>query len=98
MTTFNAGQRREHLAVPPRPCSIAARPVAADPIVLVCHDTFNRALLGQIDPSLSHVRQRTACCNELSHGNGTWQVDRYDIKSDGLGDQARRRGRHCHRT
>lgn len=65
----HAGQRREHLAVL-QACSIAARPVAADPIMLVCHDTFNRALLGQIDPSLSHVRQRTACCRKLRHVNG----------------------------
>jgi len=78
----HAGQRREHLAVL-QACSIAARPVAADPIVLVCRDTFNRALLGQIDPSLSHFRQRTACCRKLSCVNGTWQVDRYDIKSGG---------------
>jgi broad specificity phosphatase PhoE len=50
------------------------------PIVLVSHDAFNRALLAQIDPSLTHVGQRTACWNQLSFIDGVWQVDAYDQK------------------
>jgi broad specificity phosphatase PhoE len=36
------------------------------PMVLVSHDVFNRALLQQVDPTLTHIGQRTACWNELS--------------------------------
>ena len=50
------------------------------PILLVSHDAFNRALLGQIDPTLAHVGQRTACWNQLSVIDGTWRVDAYDQK------------------
>lgn len=50
------------------------------PIVLVSHDAFNRALLAQIDPTLTHVGQRTACWNQLSFIDGVWQVDAYDQK------------------
>ncbi|HUH71470.1 MAG TPA: histidine phosphatase family protein, partial [Mycobacterium sp.] len=50
------------------------------PIVLVSHDAFNRALLAQIDPGLTHVEQRTACWNQLSFSDGTWRVDAYDQK------------------
>ena len=49
------------------------------PIVMVSHDAFNRALLGQLDPSLSDVDQRTACWNQLSLVDGAWQVDAYDL-------------------
>jgi broad specificity phosphatase PhoE len=52
----------------------------SEPIVLVSHDAFNRALLGQIDPSLTNVRQRTACWNQLSFSDHTWRVDAYDQK------------------
>jgi len=50
------------------------------PIVLVSHDAFNRALLAQIDPTLTHVGQRTACWNQLSLIDGAWRVDAYDQK------------------
>jgi broad specificity phosphatase PhoE len=49
------------------------------PLVMVSHDAFNRALLGQLDPALSDVRQRTACWNQLSLVDGAWQVDAYDL-------------------
>ena len=50
------------------------------PIVLVSHDAFNRALLQQIDPTLTHIGQRTACWNQLSFVEGAWRVDAYDQK------------------
>jgi broad specificity phosphatase PhoE/predicted GNAT family acetyltransferase len=50
------------------------------PLVLVSHDAFNRALLQQLDPSLTDIGQRTACFNELSRIDGAWRVDGYDIK------------------
>lgn len=40
------------------------------PIVLVSHDAFNRALLQHIDPTLTHIGQRTACWNQLSFVEG----------------------------
>ena len=52
------------------------------PLVMVSHDAFNRALLGQLDPALSDVRQRTACWNQLSLVDGAWQVDSYDLVAD----------------
>ncbi|WP_163759995.1 histidine phosphatase family protein [Mycobacterium botniense] len=51
-------------------------------IVLVSHDAFNRALLARLDPSLSHVGQRTACWNQLSLIDGVWRVDAYDRKPE----------------
>jgi broad specificity phosphatase PhoE len=48
------------------------------PLVMVSHDAFNRALLGQLDPALRDVEQRTACWNQLSLVGGVWQVDAYD--------------------
>ncbi len=48
------------------------------PVVMVSHDAFNCALLRQLDPSLSHISQRTACWNQLSLVDGTWAVDAYD--------------------
>ena len=50
------------------------------PIVLVSHDAFNRALLAQLDPTLTQVGQRTACWNQLSFIDGAWRVDAYDQK------------------
>ena len=52
------------------------------PLVMVSHDAFNRALLGQLDPALSDVRQRTACWNQLSLVDGAWRVDAYDLVAD----------------
>jgi len=52
------------------------------PMVMVSHDAFNRALLGQLDPALVDVRQRTACWNQLSLVDGAWRVDAYDIVAD----------------
>ena len=52
------------------------------PLVLVSHDAFNRALLGQFDSSLTDVEQRTACWNQLSLVDGAWRVDAYDLKPD----------------
>lgn len=52
------------------------------PVVLVSHDAFNRALLGQIDASLTDVEQRTGCWNQLSLSDGVWRVDAYDLKPD----------------
>lgn len=52
------------------------------PIVMVSHDAFNRALLGQLDPSLSDVDQRTACWNQLSRVDDQWRVDAYDVVAD----------------
>jgi broad specificity phosphatase PhoE len=52
------------------------------PLVMVSHDAFNRALLGQLDPALVDVRQRTACWNQLSLVDGAWRVDSYDIVAD----------------
>jgi broad specificity phosphatase PhoE len=48
------------------------------PVVMVSHDAFNRALLAQLDPSLDHVGQRTACWNQLSLVDDVWRVDAYD--------------------
>ena len=42
----------------------------------------NRALLEQLDPSLSDIGQRTACWNQLSRVDGAWRVDGYDLKPD----------------
>ncbi len=52
------------------------------PLVLVSHDAFNRALLGQIDPALAEVVQRTACWNRLRLVDGAWRVEVYDCKPD----------------
>jgi broad specificity phosphatase PhoE len=52
------------------------------PLVMVSHDAFNRALLGQLDPTLSDVPQRTACWNQLSLVDGAWRVDAYDMVAD----------------
>lgn len=49
------------------------------PLVLVSHDAFNRALLGQLDAALADVGQRTACWNELSRVGGQWRVDAFDL-------------------
>jgi broad specificity phosphatase PhoE len=51
-------------------------------LVMVSHDAFNRALLGQLDRALSDVRQRTACWNQLSLVDGLWRVDAYDLVAD----------------
>ena len=51
------------------------------PLVLVSHDAVNRALLEQLDPTLTDIGQRTACWNELGR-DGTWRVDGYDLKPD----------------
>ena len=52
------------------------------PLVLVSHDAVNRALLEQLDPSLTDIGQRTACWNQLSRIDGAWRVDGYDLKPD----------------
>jgi len=52
------------------------------PLAMVSHDAFNRALLGELDPALTDVRQRTACWNQLSLVDGTWRVDAYDQVAD----------------
>jgi broad specificity phosphatase PhoE len=52
------------------------------PVVMVSHDAFNRALLKELDPSLEQIGQRTACWNQLSLVDGTWQVDAYDRTAD----------------
>lgn len=52
------------------------------PLVLVSHDAFNTALLAQLDPSLEHITQRTACWNQLSLIEGVWQVDCYDVVAE----------------
>jgi len=52
------------------------------PLVMVSHDAFNRALLGQLDPALRDVRQRTACWNQLSLVDGVWRVEAYDQVAD----------------
>jgi broad specificity phosphatase PhoE len=54
----------------------------AGPLVIVSHDAFNRALLGQLDPALRDIRQRTACWNQLSLIDGAWRVDAYDLVAD----------------
>lgn len=56
--------------------------LAPGPVVLVSHDAFNGALLAQLDPALGHVRQRTACWNQLSLVDGAWRVDAYDRVGD----------------
>lgn len=48
------------------------------PVAMVSHDAFNGATLAQRDPALDHVRQRTACWNQLSLIDGVWRVDSYD--------------------
>jgi len=45
------------------------------PLVMVSHDAFNQALLGQLDPSMGPISQDTACWNQLSLVNGSWRVD-----------------------
>ena len=57
----------------------------ASPLVLVSHDAVNRALLAQLDPSLTDIGQRTACWNELIRVDGAWRVEGYDLKPDPLG-------------
>src|SRR5690625_1038495 len=57
--------------------------LAPGPIVMVYHDAFNRALLGQLDPRLADVDQATACWNQLSLVDGTWKVDAYNRTADG---------------
>jgi broad specificity phosphatase PhoE len=52
------------------------------PVVLVSHDAFNTALLTQLDPSLDHIDQRTACWNQLSLVDGKWRVDAYDLVAE----------------
>ena len=52
------------------------------PLVLVSHDAVNRALLEQLDPSLTDIGQRTACWNQLSRVDGAWRVEGYDLKAD----------------
>ena len=51
-------------------------------IVLVSHDAFNTALLVQLDPSLDHIGQRTACWNQLSLVGGSWRADSYDVVAE----------------
>lgn len=58
--------------------------LARGPVVVVSHDAVNRALLADLAPHLgtpSHLRQRTACWNVLSAGEGGWQVERVDQKA-----------------
>lgn len=52
------------------------------PLILVSHDAFNRALLGQLDTTLTDAPQRTACWNKLSRVDGVWRVEAYDQKPD----------------
>jgi broad specificity phosphatase PhoE len=52
------------------------------PVVIVSHDAFNTALLAQLDPSLDHIGQRTACWNQLSLVDGVWRVDTYDVVAE----------------
>lgn len=52
------------------------------PVVLVSHDAFNTALLVQLDPSLDHIGQRTACWNQLSLVGGSWRADSYDVVAE----------------
>jgi probable phosphoglycerate mutase len=54
--------------------------LSSDPVVMVSHDAFNKALLGQLDPSLAPLQQQTACWNQLSLVDGTWRVDAYNRK------------------
>lgn len=56
--------------------------LAPGPVVLVSHDAFNTTLLEQLDPSLDHIGQRTACWNQLSLVDGVWRVDSYDVVAD----------------
>jgi broad specificity phosphatase PhoE len=44
------------------------------PIVLVSHDAFNRALLRQIDPTLTDIPQPTACWNRLDLIDAHWRI------------------------
>jgi probable phosphoglycerate mutase len=57
-----------------------AREHDSGPLVSVSHDAVNRALLAQLDPSLTDIGQRTACWNQLSRVDGAWRVDGYDLK------------------
>jgi hypothetical protein len=41
---------------------------------------WSRALLEQLDPSLTGAGQRTARWNQLTRVDGTWRVDGYDLK------------------
>ena len=52
------------------------------PLILVSHDAFNRALLGQLDTTLTDAPQRTACWNRLERVDGIWRVEEYDQKPD----------------
>lgn len=56
--------------------------LGSGPVVLVSHDAFNTTLLGQLDPSLEHIGQRTACWNQLSLVDGAWRVDCYDVVAE----------------
>lgn len=48
------------------------------PVVMVAHDAVNQALLRELDPALTDVRQDTACWNQLSMVDGVWRVDFYN--------------------
>ncbi|MCB9439867.1 MAG: histidine phosphatase family protein [Mycolicibacterium sp.] len=52
------------------------------PLVLVSHDAFNQALLGDLDPTLTGVGQRTACWNRIVRDDGRWRVDAVDQKPE----------------
>jgi len=52
------------------------------PVVLVSHDAFNRALLEQLDTTLTDAPQRTACWNRLRRVDGIWRVEEYDQKPE----------------
>lgn len=54
-------------------------------VVLVSHDAVNQALLRAVAPELGlHLRQRTACWNELHPTDGVWKVIAVDRKPDHL--------------
>ncbi|MFI7190104.1 histidine phosphatase family protein [Nocardia nova] len=44
------------------------------PIVLVSHDAFNRALLHDLDPTLTDIPQPTACWNRLDLIDSYWHI------------------------
>jgi len=50
------------------------------PLVLVAHDAINRALLADLDPTLTGLAQPTGCWNKLVHSDGAWHVELYDQK------------------
>lgn len=50
------------------------------PLALVAHDAINKAILADIDPTLTSLAQPTGCWNKLVYRDDAWNVELYDQK------------------